>query len=64
MEQQVLETEMSEIESKDDLLKAFASEELHLDFVHSILLGYFNYSERYYLLFVGKNFMWATPTTT
>eukprot|EP00961_Rhodomonas_salina_P095484 1284401-Rhodomonas_salina.1 len=50
MEQQVLETKMSEIKSEDDLLKAFASEELHLDLAHSILLGYFN--KRYYLLFV------------
>eukprot|EP00961_Rhodomonas_salina_P093569 1258992-Rhodomonas_salina.2 len=64
MEKEVLESEISEIESEDDLLQAFASEELHLDFAHSILLGYFN--ERYYLLFVvgRKNFMWATPTTT
>eukprot|EP00961_Rhodomonas_salina_P213084 2877675-Rhodomonas_salina.2 len=64
LEQQVLETKMSDIESEDDLLKAFMLDELHLNFAHSITLGYFN--ERYYLLFVvgGRNFMWATPTTT
>eukprot|EP00961_Rhodomonas_salina_P081696 1098203-Rhodomonas_salina.1 len=42
MEEEFLESEISEIESKDYLLKAFASEELHLDFAHSISLGYFN----------------------
>eukprot|EP00961_Rhodomonas_salina_P296950 3936809-Rhodomonas_salina.1 len=35
-----------------------------MDYAHSISLGY--YKERYYLLFVvgGRNFMWATPTST
>eukprot|EP00961_Rhodomonas_salina_P171584 2313481-Rhodomonas_salina.3 len=35
-----------------------------MDYAHSISLGY--YKELYYLLFVvgGRNFMWATPTTT
>eukprot|EP00961_Rhodomonas_salina_P190486 2570099-Rhodomonas_salina.3 len=52
------------MEAEDDLLTAFGSEELHMDYAHSISLSYFK--ERYYLLFVvGKrNFMWATPTTT
>eukprot|EP00961_Rhodomonas_salina_P130912 1762271-Rhodomonas_salina.2 len=55
---------MSDIESEDDLLKAFTLDELHLNFAHSITLGYFN--EQHYLLFVvgGRNFMWAKPTTT
>eukprot|EP00961_Rhodomonas_salina_P170018 2291193-Rhodomonas_salina.1 len=59
----VLEMEVSELEEEDDLLAAFWSEELHMDYAHSISLGYFK--ERYYLLLVvGKlNFMWATPTT-
>eukprot|EP00961_Rhodomonas_salina_P189347 2554520-Rhodomonas_salina.1 len=56
--------EVSELEEEDDLLAAFGSEELHMDYEHSISLGYFK--ERYYLLLViGKrNFMWTTPTTT
>eukprot|EP00961_Rhodomonas_salina_P236534 3196808-Rhodomonas_salina.1 len=64
LEQQVLEAEINEIYEDDDLLKAFRSEELHLDFAHSITLEYFK--ERYYLLFVvgGNNFMWAMPTTS
>eukprot|EP00961_Rhodomonas_salina_P133104 1791002-Rhodomonas_salina.1 len=35
-----------------------------MDYAHSIALGYNN--ERYYLLFVigGRNFMWASATTT
>eukprot|EP00961_Rhodomonas_salina_P082837 1113367-Rhodomonas_salina.1 len=37
---------------------------MHLDYAHSIALGYNN--ERYCLLFVvgGRNFMWASPSTT
>eukprot|EP00961_Rhodomonas_salina_P055146 740892-Rhodomonas_salina.2 len=60
----VLEMEVSELEEEDDLLAAFGSEELHMDYAHSISLGYFK--EHYYLLFVVRkqNFMWATLTTT
>eukprot|EP00961_Rhodomonas_salina_P221112 2989409-Rhodomonas_salina.1 len=56
LEQQVLEAEINEISKDYDLLKAFLSEELHLDFAHSITLGYFK--EHYYLLFIvgGNNF--------
>eukprot|EP00961_Rhodomonas_salina_P116395 1566664-Rhodomonas_salina.1 len=55
--------EVSELEEEDDLLAAFGSEELHMDYAHSISLGYFK--EHHYLLFVvrNQNFMWATPTT-
>eukprot|EP00961_Rhodomonas_salina_P108644 1462282-Rhodomonas_salina.1 len=49
---------------EDDFLDAFGEEELHLDYAHSIALGY--HKERYYLLFVvgGRNSLWAAPTTT
>ena len=49
----------------DDLLNGLGEEhELHIDFAHSISLGY--NKERYYLLFAvgGVNFMWETPTKT
>eukprot|EP00961_Rhodomonas_salina_P164617 2217946-Rhodomonas_salina.1 len=41
VEQQVLEAKITEISEEDDLLQAFRSEELHLDFAHLITLGYF-----------------------
>lgn len=46
----LLETDQGDLEEEDDLLKAFAEEELHLDYAHSIAIGY--NKERYYLLFV------------
>jgi hypothetical protein len=48
---------------EDDFVSAF-DEELHMDYAHAISLGY--HKERYYLIFVvgGRNFLWATPTTT
>eukprot|EP00961_Rhodomonas_salina_P225691 3051577-Rhodomonas_salina.1 len=54
----------SDLETEDNFLDAFGNEELHLDYAHSIALGY--HKERYYLLFVVgcRNFLWATPTTT
>eukprot|EP00961_Rhodomonas_salina_P077637 1041464-Rhodomonas_salina.1 len=62
--QVLLETDLGDIEDEDYLLQAFGSEELHMDYAHSITLGY--NKEQYYLLFVvgGRNFMWASPTTT
>eukprot|EP00961_Rhodomonas_salina_P121495 1635437-Rhodomonas_salina.3 len=62
--QALLDHEVTEIESEEDLEHMLDNEELHMDYAHSISLGYFK--ERYYLLFVvgGRNFMWATPTTT
>ena len=62
--QVLLETDLGDVEEEDELLQAFGEEELHLDFAHSIALGY--HQQRYYLLFVvgGRNFMWAAPTTT
>jgi hypothetical protein len=62
--QVLLDTEYDNLEDEDNLQQAFGGDELHLDFAHSIAMGYAK--ERYYLLFVvgGKNFMWATPTTT
>ena len=60
----ILETLIEEIDD-EDFLKAFdGEEELHMDYAHSISIGY--NKERYYLIFVvgGVNFMWATPTTT
>eukprot|EP00961_Rhodomonas_salina_P062348 836867-Rhodomonas_salina.1 len=44
VEQQVLEAEITKISEEDDLLQAFRSEELHLDFAHLITLGYFKES--------------------
>ena len=63
-EQVLLETDLDDVEEEDELLQAFQNEELHMDYAHSIALGYNN--ERYYLLFVvgGRNFMWASPSTT
>eukprot|EP00961_Rhodomonas_salina_P223553 3023017-Rhodomonas_salina.1 len=60
----LLETEFQAVKDEDDLECTFGQEELHMDYTHSISLGY--YKERYYLLFVvgGRNFMWATPTRT
>eukprot|EP00961_Rhodomonas_salina_P204239 2755944-Rhodomonas_salina.1 len=60
----LLETEFQAIEDEDDLERAFVQEELHMDYAHSISLGY--YKEKYYLLFIvgGQNFMWVTPTRT
>eukprot|EP00961_Rhodomonas_salina_P046054 618351-Rhodomonas_salina.1 len=54
--QVLLETDLGEVDEEDDLLQAFRAEELHLDYVHAITLGY--NKERYYLLFVvgGSNF--------
>ena len=45
-------------EEDDDFVNAFG------DYTHSISLGY--HKERYYLVFIvgGRNFLWATPTTT
>eukprot|EP00961_Rhodomonas_salina_P094608 1273294-Rhodomonas_salina.1 len=62
--QVLLETDLGDIEDEDDLLQAFGSEELQMDYAQSITLGY--NKERYYLLFVmgGRNFMWVSPTTT
>jgi len=52
----------------DDLMHAFtlADDErfdLHVDYAHTIAMGYHN--QRYYLIMVidGKDFLWATPTT-
>eukprot|EP00961_Rhodomonas_salina_P266260 3599479-Rhodomonas_salina.1 len=58
----LLETEFQASEDEDDLEHAFSQKELHMDYAHSISLGY--YKELYYLLFVvgRRNFMWATPT--
>eukprot|EP00961_Rhodomonas_salina_P150546 2027557-Rhodomonas_salina.1 len=63
--QVLLETDLGNIEDEDDLLQALGSEELHMDYAHSITLGYnkelyyllYN-KELYYLLFVvgGRNF--------
>eukprot|EP00961_Rhodomonas_salina_P028376 383031-Rhodomonas_salina.1 len=62
--QVLLETDLGYIEDEDDLLQAFGIEELHIDYAHSITLGY--NKERYYLLVVVgcRNFMWVSPTTT
>eukprot|EP00961_Rhodomonas_salina_P063146 848464-Rhodomonas_salina.1 len=64
VEQVLLENELTKEEHEDEMFNAFAGNELHMDYAHSISLGYFK--ERYYLWFVvgGKNFMWATTTTT
>jgi hypothetical protein len=51
--------------SEDDFANAFGEDhELHIDYAHSISMGY--HRERYYLVFVvgGKNFLWAMPTTS
>eukprot|EP00961_Rhodomonas_salina_P277583 3751118-Rhodomonas_salina.1 len=61
----LLESDLTYLgEEDDDLLSAFTSEELHMDYAHLIWLRYFQ--ERYYLLFIisGRNFMWETPMTT
>jgi len=50
---------------EDDFAHAFDEEnDLHIDYAHAISLGF--HKERYYLVFVigGRNFIWATPTTT
>eukprot|EP00961_Rhodomonas_salina_P249387 3370926-Rhodomonas_salina.1 len=36
----LLETEFQAIEDEDDLESAFGQEELHMDYAHSISLGY------------------------
>eukprot|EP00961_Rhodomonas_salina_P175189 2363279-Rhodomonas_salina.1 len=60
---QVLLEEDLTTEEGNDILNAFGKSELHMDYAHSIALGY--NKERYYLLFVvgGRNFMWASATT-
>jgi hypothetical protein len=42
VEQVLLETETTNAEDTDDLLKGFQGDELHLDYGHSIALGYHN----------------------
>eukprot|EP00961_Rhodomonas_salina_P254455 3438285-Rhodomonas_salina.1 len=48
----------------DDMLHAFQLRYLHIDYAHSIALGYHN--QQYFLIMVidGVDFMWASPTTT
>lgn len=49
----------------DDMLWAYqARVDLHIDFAHTIALGY--HQQRYYLAMVvdGKDFLWASPTKT
>eukprot|EP00961_Rhodomonas_salina_P044328 595424-Rhodomonas_salina.1 len=48
-QQVLLETDMT-VEEEDYLLKAFKEEKMHLDYAHSLALGYNN--EQYYLLFI------------
>lgn len=49
---------------EDYFVNAFKEDESHMDYAHSISLGY--HKERYYLVFIvgGWNFLWATPMTT
>eukprot|EP00961_Rhodomonas_salina_P027510 372091-Rhodomonas_salina.2 len=47
-EQVLLETDLNNVEEEDELLQAFQDEEFHMDYAHSIPLGYNN--EQYYLL--------------
>eukprot|EP00961_Rhodomonas_salina_P099325 1335703-Rhodomonas_salina.1 len=61
----LLEADLADVDhAEDDLLAAFCSEELHMDYAHVITLGCFK--EQYYLLFVVgcSNFMWATLMIT
>mmetsp|Transcript_65694 Transcript_65694/g.136825 ORF Transcript_65694/g.136825 Transcript_65694/m.136825 type:complete len:162 (-) Transcript_65694:299-784(-) len=61
----VLASTISADLDEDDFMNAFTSEpDLHIDYAHSITVGYHN--ERYYLVFVvgGVNFLWATSSVT
>ena len=58
-------TTQIEASDEDDFYNALKdNNELHMDFAHSISMGYHN--EKYYLVFVvgGVNFLWATSRTT
>mmetsp|Transcript_32813 Transcript_32813/g.67774 ORF Transcript_32813/g.67774 Transcript_32813/m.67774 type:complete len:134 (-) Transcript_32813:212-613(-) len=52
----------------DDFMRAYILtdelHDLHIDYAHTIAIGYHN--QRYYLVMVidGKDFLWASPTTT
>ena len=55
----------ADMSEEDDFSKAFTDEnEIHINYAHSISLG-FN-KERYYVVFIvrGKNFLWMTPSTS
>jgi len=53
---------------EDDMLRAFAARsdraDMHIDFAHTIAIGY--HQQRYYLVLVvdGKDFLWALPAKT
>lgn len=64
LQQKILEALPTDF-AEDDFLNALGNkQELHMDYAHSISLGYHN--ELYYLIFVvgGVNFLWATPSTS
>eukprot|EP00961_Rhodomonas_salina_P030973 416801-Rhodomonas_salina.1 len=45
LQQEILEADPAELEEileSDDLLSVFGDEELHMDYAHSISLGYFD----------------------